>query len=329
MKFKFLITIMIITICLTGCSQHKEVEISYTSCPETEAADKYFDEGKTDELKTLCKAMAANNDNPEERDNFFYYMLIKVASVTENAEEDKYTDMLNVLDTCLSLPLAQPAVSDGLKQYYAIIDNHLTQNTKQYIVGRWKRIDTTVLSGTIIEVINDETEGLKSEIISLPKNDSLKFNTGDLKWTNIQFANYKKFFFSDLTTEKVSQQENYYDVNTDNAIKVYSGAAGEIDFDNNTIKITYEKSNVTGGAEQVWVKVGSENEKAYTQKLLEKKLAEQKRNMLEESNIQSSADQTENSENEEISTPDNLLPPDTEISDTDANTDINNVQLNQ
>lgn len=251
---------------LCGCSGGEEVVVSYEEGDETLRADMLFEEGSTAELKLLCKTMSGNNDDPETRDNFFYYILIKIASIAENEEEDKYETALEVMDTCLKLPLTQAVVSDGLKQCYRIIDGKLTEKTKEYLIGRWRRTDTTLMSGAVIEVIRSG-DSLEAKIMGLPDDESLRFRIGDTKWTNIQFANHQKFFFSDLSTEEIDGIENYYKDEAA-AVYVYSEAVANINFNNDTITVSYEKSDMTSGANQIWVKLGSGHEEAGYDELL-------------------------------------------------------------
>lgn len=258
-----IITILIMSLC--GCGG-KEVVVSYNEGDETVKADALFEEGNAEELRLLCEIISGNNDDPESRDNFFYYMLIKIASIAENNEEDKYEIALDVLDTCLSLPLTKAVVSDGLKQYYSIIDSRLTEKTKEYLIGKWKRTDSTLLTGTTVEVKETEN-GLVSVITGLPDDDTLKFRIGDVKWDNIQFSNHKMFYFFDLTTEEIKGVENYYKDET-SAAYIYSGATARINFDNNSITVRYEKDDMTSGASQIWVKVGSEDENVGYEELI-------------------------------------------------------------
>ena len=256
-KISLFLIIAIFTLCLSACSGTKEVEVSYEEGIETVRADKLFEKNSAEALKALCRVMSKNNDDPQKRDNFFYYMIIKVATIAENNEEDKYETALEVIDTCLTLPLTQAVVSDNMKKYYNIIDTRLTEKTKKYLIGKWKRADTTLMAGSTVEVTEGEN-GLVAKITGLPDSE-LKFKIGDIKWDNIQFANRKMFFFSDLSTEENEGIENYYK-DAASAVYIYAGATGKINFDNNTIAIQYEKSDMTSGGTQLWVKMGTEHE---------------------------------------------------------------------
>ena len=97
-KISIILVIALLITCFSGCAGTKEVTVSYNEGSETQYADELFEQNNSQELKKMCQTMSGNNDNPETRDNFFYYILIKIATIAENNEEEKFHTALDVLD---------------------------------------------------------------------------------------------------------------------------------------------------------------------------------------------------------------------------------------
>lgn len=244
---------------MTACGGDEE-QIAYTETTEIQNAELMFAANDLAGLTNLCQAMAENNDDKATRDNFFAYFLDRVSKVDSDNDERLYATTVSVIDKCLQYPLTSATIVNGLQKTYNSIDTKMIEKTKEYMMGKWRRIDTTSLSGTVIEVQNDPEFGFISRITALPDDPDLKFRIGDIKWADIEFANHKMFFLSDMTTTETTGQKSYYK-NEDSAVSSFRGATAILDPDKNTITVTYDRaSSVTSGARQVWVKVGTEND---------------------------------------------------------------------
>ncbi len=259
-KFISIITAAALAACaMTACGGDEE-EIAYTETTEIQNAELMFAANDLTGLTSLCQAMAENNDDKETRDNFFAYFLDRVSRVDSENDERLYTTTVSVIDKCLQYPLTSATLVSGLQKTYNNIDTKMIEKTKEYMLGKWRRIDTTSLAGTVVEVQNDSEFGFISRITALPDDPDLKFKIGDIKWADIEFANHKMFFLSDMTTTETTGQKSYYK-NDDSAVSSFRGATAILDPDKDTITVTYDRaSSVTSGARQVWVKVGTEND---------------------------------------------------------------------
>lgn len=248
------------TLTVAGCGSDNNENRPYTETAEVSNAEAMFAENDLPGLTNLCEAMADNNDDTQARDNFFAYFLDKVMQIDANNDEALYPTVISVIDKCLQYPLTSAQLVSGLQKTYTSIDAKMIEKVKEYMLGKWRRIDTTSLSGTVINIENDPEFGFISKITALPDDPDLKFKIGDIKWTNIEFANYKMFFLSDMTTTETTGQKSYYK-NDDATVTSFRGATAVLDFDNDTITVTYDRTtNVTSGSKQVWIKVGSEND---------------------------------------------------------------------
>ena len=265
MKNKIILFFAVIIMCLTlaACGAgNDQGTLTYTPNSTTEQADSMFENGNTVDLQNLCEVMAGNNDHPEERDNFFNYILAKVVEFDTTDDQSKYSGCLEVIETCLNQPLTQAHVVSGLKQAYVNMDTKLTEQTKQYMTGKWRRIDNTIMSGMIVEVFDSEEFGFCSKVVALPDGSDVQFKINDIKWNDIQFANHKKFYLHDLVTEE-SSGTTYYK-NDSKTVTKLKGATATINFEKDTIVINYDAaSGVTTGSHQVWLKVGSVSDTAY------------------------------------------------------------------
>lgn len=259
-KFISIITAAALAACaMTACGGDEE-EIAYTETTEIQNAELMFSANDLAGLTGLCEAMAENNDDKETRDNFFAYFLDRVSKVDSDNDERLYATTVSVIDRCLQYPLTSAAVVNGLQKTYNSIDSKMIEKVKEYMTGKWRRIDDTSLSGTVVEVQNDPEFGFISRITALPDDPDLKFKIGDIKWNDIEFANHKMFFLSDMTTTETTGQKIYYK-NDDSAVSSFRGATAILDAGRDTITITYDRaSSVTSGARQAWVKVGSDND---------------------------------------------------------------------
>ena len=272
-RISIFIAIVIVMISLCSCG-NKQYELTYSERLETRNADSYFEQNDQDSLKQLCTSMASRNDDPEARENFFNYLIAKTDKIITNKEEDKYETTLDIIATCLELPLAQEPVVSRLRANYRAIDLRLTEKSQNYISGKWLRVDvaTMSLTGTEIEISKNTQGGYHAIVCGLPEGKNTPYAMSDIKWTNIQFANNKKFFFSDLTARENSDS---YHMGS-HAVPVYSGAVGVIDNEKNIISVTYEKSDVSSELNQFWVKEGFEAEcLTYLEEIAEMEESEQ------------------------------------------------------
>ena len=131
-----------------------------------------------------------------------------------------------------------------------------TEETKKYILGKWTRAGKTSMAGTVIEVMQDDKGVYCARVSAIPEDTTTPYAVNDTKWKNIQFANNSTFFFSDLTAK---ENDDSYKVGA-GTVSIYSGATAIIDFENNTITVEHEKSDISNGLSQVWVKEGFESE---------------------------------------------------------------------
>lgn len=250
---------MILMLCACGSDND---ELIYTPNATTEQADRLFETNAENELINLSLTMAGNNDYKEEQNNYFNYLLAKIAEIDENNINDKYTLCLNVMKKCLKEPLTQANVISGFKQLYFNIDTKLSQETMEYMKGEWLRIDKTGNTGMKAKVEYDEELGLIAKISALPEGATSAFRIGDIKWNNIEFANYTKFYLNDLVIEESSAKT--YFKNESKTTSSLKGATATIDIEKGTLRIKYDSaSGVTSGSNQLWAKIGSDSEKAY------------------------------------------------------------------
>lgn len=289
-KILSIITAAVLAVCaMTACGGEEE-KIAYTETTETQNAELMFAANDLAGLTNLCQAMAENNDDKETRDNFFAYFLGRVSKVDSDNDEKLYETTVSVIDKCLQYPLTSATLVSGLQKTYNSIDTKMIEKTKEYMMGKWRRIDTTFLSGTVIEVQNDPEFGFMSRITALPDDPDLKFRVGDIKWADIEFANHKMFFLSDMTTTETTGQKSYYK-NEDSAVNSFRGATAILDFDKDTITVTYDRaSSVTSGARQVWIKVGTENDNRNAYKNYLDAEAEGEKENADENTAQDSSD---------------------------------------
>ena len=247
---------------LCACGANTDSDIAYTPNATTEQADRYFENNDENDLLALTLTMAGNNDYKEEQDNYFNYLLARITEIDTNNVSDKYTMCLNVIKRCLKEPLTQANVISGFKQLYFNIDTKLTQETMEYMKGEWLRIDKTGNSGMRVRVDYDEEYGFCGKISALPEGATSAFKIGDIKWNNIEFANYGKFYLHDLVIEE-STAKTYFKNDSKTTSKL-KGSTATIDTEKGTIRIKYDSATgVTSGSSQIWTKVGSESEASY------------------------------------------------------------------
>ena len=263
MKKKLIITVIAICmILLCACGADTDNELVYTPNATTEQADRLFDSNAENELINLSLTMAGNNDYKEEQNNYFNYLLAKITEIDEYNISDKYTMCLKVISKCLKEPLTQANVISGFKQLYFNIDTKLSQETMEYMKGEWLRVDKSGNAGMRVKVEYDEELGLNAKISALPEGATSAFRIGDVKWHNIKFANYQKFYMNDLVIEE-SNAKTYFKNDSKTTSKL-RGSTATIDCEKGTLRIKYDSaSGVTSGANQLWAKIGSESEIAY------------------------------------------------------------------
>ena len=265
MKSKISIIMMVIiltcTCMFTSCSEKKDENIiTYTETDKIKKADGLFGNDTEDKLIDLCTEMVLENKDNDTRENFLMYILAKTTEIDKQRKEDLYPLALNVIKTCIKQPVASITITNGLRTNYKIIDEKLTEITKEFLKGKWIRADKSSLCGMVVLVEETEEDGLAARIISVPSKETRKFKTNDIKWKELNFANHEKFYFSDLACEETIET-NYTGEVTSKVLNTYKGAVGTIDFDKNKIKIKYTiKENVTSGANQVWIKEGYEQD---------------------------------------------------------------------
>ncbi len=246
-------TICAMVLCFALCACTVSNTVTYNKTPSVTYAESLYNDGDYNNFKQFCTTMSGNNDNKDERDNFFNYILTKATTVDSKNASDEYLQMLDIISACLELPLTQDYVVNGLKSVYNSIDSKLTEQSKDYLLGVWERADSSKLNGSKIEVYYNEDGALESRFIGLPDAETTSFKINDIKWTNLQFANYKCFYLLDMANSEINI-ETYYK-NDDKTISTYRGATANIDFDQNTIYIKYDSpDSVTSGAYQTWKK---------------------------------------------------------------------------
>ncbi len=262
MKTKLILLVAILCIVFSACGSNTDNELTYTPDGTTEQAERMFENNAVDDLVNLSRVMAGNNDYKDEQNNYFNYLLAKITEVDANNISDKYDICLNVMEACLDEPLTQAHIIYGFKALCLNIDTKLTEETKQYMLGEWLRIDKNNYAGMRVRVVNDEEFGFCSRISAIPEEASTAFRINDVKWNSVQFANHKKFYLQDMIIEKTGG-ETYYK-NTSKTTSKLKGATATIDPEKGTISIKYDSTgNVTVGSSQMWVKVGSESEALY------------------------------------------------------------------
>ena len=262
MKTKLILLVAILCIAFSACGSGSGNELTYTPDGTTEQAERMFENNSAADLVNLSRVMAGNNDYKDEQNNYFNYLLAKITDIDTNNINDKYSLCLEVMDVCLDEPLTQAHVISGFKQLYFNIDTKLTEETKQYMLGEWLRIDRTSYAGMRVEVLEDEEFGFCSKITAIPEDTSGGFRIGDIKWNDVQFANHNKFYMQDLVVEE-NGAETYYK-NTSKTTNKVKGSTATINFDKDTISIRYDSAGgVSIGSSQLWVKVGSASEAAY------------------------------------------------------------------
>jgi len=253
MKIKSIVICIIMSLLLCSCSN--TFTVSYDTTNTIERAEKLYKEGNYTGYIDFCKTMAGNNDDKTDRDNFFNYVLVKFADIDQNNNEAEYEKALEILAACIKLPLTQEHIVSGLKATYNHIDSKLILKSQDYLIGRWQRDDTSNLNDAIIEVYRDENGNLASKLKSLPDGESTSFKIGDIKWKDITFANYKTFYLVDKSNAEINV-ETYYK-NSGKTVSSYIGATGKIDFEKNTIALTYDSSDSQGNIRsQLWHKIG-------------------------------------------------------------------------
>ena len=253
-KLSILIVMCMLLGSFCGCSVNDDTAIVFEETTQTGQADAFFEQKDATELKKLCAQIALNTTNAEDKDNFFNYLITKIDYIIENGEEDKYVMTLDLLDSCIKLPLTDASLVSALRNQYHNIDTLLIEKSKEYILGEWKMLGTLTNQDYMIDVKNGEN-GIEAFITSVT--DISKFDVGDVKWTNIHFANYKEFYLSVLTSEKNLGFESEYADNK-SFVYVYSGAKGSIDFENEKIVVSYEKSDINDGSNTVWARPDAE-----------------------------------------------------------------------
>jgi hypothetical protein len=251
MKIKSIILLIMVSLLLCSCSN--SFTVAYDTTNSIERAEKLYNEGNYNGYIDFCKTMAGNNDDKAERDNFFNYVLVKFAKVDQDNSEAEFNNALKILSECIKLPLTQQHIVTGLKATYNHIDTKLILKSHQYLIGKWKREDSSNLNNAVIEVYKDEDGNLVSKVKSLPDGESTKFKIGDIKWKDITFANHKTFYLSDKSNAEINV-ETYYK-NNEKTISSYVGATANIDFENNTIILTHDSADSQGNIHrQVWKK---------------------------------------------------------------------------
>ena len=239
MKSKFIILCVIILSILL-CSCGNDNVITYNETSYVTRAKNLYEEGNYTQFIDFCKIMAGNNDNKQERDNFFNYILVYFSEIDSNNAEDEYEISLEIISECLKLPLTQDHVVTGLKSIYNSIDSKLTEKSKEFMLGKWKRYDTSTLNNTIIEIYKDENGDIFAKTVALPDGETTNFKIGDIKWKDIQFANYKCFYLLDMSNSEINI-ETYYK-NDDKTVSSYKGATATIDFEYNLINLRHDSS---------------------------------------------------------------------------------------
>ncbi len=261
------LTFTVIALCmvlLCSCGTNTDTDITYTPNATTEQADHMFETNAENDLISLTLTIAGNNDYKEEQNNYFNYLLAKITEIDTNNISDKYPMCLNVIQKCLKEPITQAHVISSFKQLYFNIDTKLSQEAIEYMKGEWLRIDNTSNTGMKVKVDNDEEFGLCAKISALPEGATSAFRIGNIKWNNIKYSNCKKFYMDDLVIEE-SSGKTYYK-NESKATSMLKGATATIDIQKGIIRIKYDSaSGVTSGANQIWIKIGSESETSYNE----------------------------------------------------------------
>ena len=150
MKIKSIILLIIISLLFCSCSN--SYTVAYDTTSTIEHAEKLYNEGNYNGYIEFCKTMAGNNDDKDDRDNFFNYVLVKFAKIDQDNSESEYKKALEILSACIKLPLTQEHVVTGLKATYNHIDTKLILKSQEYLIGKWKREDSSNLNNSIIEV---------------------------------------------------------------------------------------------------------------------------------------------------------------------------------
>lgn len=250
MKKTFII-ILTVVLAFVLCSCGGKSVISYEETPSVTYAENLYNTN-FEQYKEFCSTMAGNNDDKQERDNFFNYVLVKAATVDSENAESEYINTLDYIAECLKLPLTQHHVVNGLKSIYNSIDTKLTEKSKQYMLGKWRRVDASVLSGAAIEVYINQDGEYESKFTGLPDAETTSYKIGDIKWKNLQFANYKTVYLQDLVNFKINT-ETYYK-SDDKTVSEYKGATGQIMFEQNKIVIVYDSKGISD-THQTWEKI--------------------------------------------------------------------------
>ena len=238
---KTLTVLLIFLMCISlfGCGSKKE-QLTYEETFSTNQAEKLFSEEKYDDFKELCKIMSGNNDDPQDRDNFFNFVALHFEEINKSNNREKFKPSLEIISECLKLPLTQQPVIKSLKTTHASIDKKLTEQSKEYIIGKWQRRDETNLNGMVMEIQKDKNGNLMGKIVSVPDADTTTFKTGDAKWINIIFANHKTIYFSDKANSEINTQMYY--TNDSKTVSSYKGAIATINFDYNTMVVEYDST---------------------------------------------------------------------------------------
>ena len=256
-----MVVVMLVCSCaFTSCTDKNDDDIiTYIETDTITKAEGLFNKNEEDKLIDLCTEMAVENKDTQTRENFLMYILAKTNEINETNAENLYPISLKVMETCMKQPVSSKIITSGLRSNYRDIDKKLTEKTKEFLKGKWIRTDNSSLAGMVLLVEESMEEGLTAKILSIPDKETKKFILNDTKWQNINFANHKKFYFSDLASEETIET-NYTGEVTSKISNTYKGAVGKIDFDKKKIKITYTiKENVTSGANQTWTKESFEN----------------------------------------------------------------------
>ena len=253
MKIKSIILLIIISLLLCSCGNG--FTVAYDTTSTIERAEKLYNEGNYNGYIEFCKTMAGNNDDKAERDNFFNYVLVKFARIDQDNIEAEFKNSLKILEECIKLPLTQEHIVTGLKATYNHIDTKLIIDSQDYLLGKWKREDSSNLNNSVIDVYKDEEGNIVSKLRSLPDGETTKFKIGDIKWKDITFANYKTFYLYDKSNEQINIETYYKD--SEKTISSYVGATATIDFENNKITLTHDSADNQGNIHrQVWHKIG-------------------------------------------------------------------------
>ncbi len=176
-------------------------------------------------------------------------------------------------------------------------DKETRDNFFAYFLDRVSKVDSDndeKLYETTVSVID---KCLQYPLTSATLVSGLKktYNSIDTKMIektkeDIEFANHKMFFLSDMTTTETTGQKSYYK-NEDSAVNSFRGATAILDFDKDTITVTYDRaSSVTSGARQVWIKVGTENDNRNAYKNYLDAEAEGEKENADENTAQDSSD---------------------------------------